>query len=77
MKTYFTFGQRHTHRVNGITFDCDSVAVINADDESAARAKAFEYFGDKWCFSYPENQWNDEKMKYFPRGLIEVETPTP
>ena len=69
MKVYITFGQVHTHRVNGKTFDCDSVAVIEAESYAAGRARAFELFEDKWhqCLE------SAPKMEYFPRGLINVE----
>jgi len=73
MNIYITFGQSHTHRVNGKTFDCDSVAVIEAENEAEGRKKAFEYFGDKWFTSYTDNSWIGEMTKYFPRGFIEVE----
>lgn len=72
MKVYITFGQVHAHSVNGITFDKDCVAVINAEDEEKGREKAFEYFGDKWFTSYTEKSWNDTNMYCFPRGFIEV-----
>jgi hypothetical protein len=67
MKTFVTFGQGHTHRVNGKTFDCDCIAVVDGD-----RAKVFEIFGPKFCFEYPEENWDEGKMKFFPRGYIEV-----
>lgn len=69
MKTYITFGQSHTHRVNGKTLDCDCVAAIESASHDEGRTKAFEYFGDKFCFSYFEKA---PDMRYFPRGVIEV-----
>ena len=73
MKTYFTFGQSHAHSVNGKTLDKDCVAVINASSERAARELAFQLFdGGKFCFSYPEGTFNFDNMKYYPRGLIEL-----
>ena len=68
-KYYITFGQSHVHRVNDITFDCDSVACIRAVDEGAARAIAFDLFGSKWFTSYTEETIN---LKYFPRGVFNV-----
>ena len=68
MKTYVTFGQTHTHSVNGKTFDKDCVAIVNGD-----RAKAFEIFEGQFCFEYSENEWEDENIKYFPRGYITVD----
>lgn len=71
-KTYVTFGQEHAHRVNGSTFDKDSVAVINCDSPEHGRALAFELFGAKFCFEYHEDQFDHSNMVYFPRGLIEA-----
>ena len=69
MTTYVTFGQAHTHRVNGKTFDCNSVAVIESDTWEEGRAKAFELFGRQFCFEY----FNEKPdMSFFPRGLIKV-----
>lgn len=68
MKTFVTFGQDHAHSINGKTFDKDCVAVVNGD-----RDRVFEIFGPKFSFEYPEEYWDDEKMRYFPRGYIEVE----
>lgn len=73
MNTYITFGQIHVHRVNGKTFDCDTVAVIQAENENAGREKAFEYFGDKWHQSFDEKSWKPETLSYFPKGLLHVE----
>ena len=72
MKTYVTFGQDHAHRVNGKTFDCDCVAVIDCDSPQEGRRLAFEYFGPKFCFEYPEEQFDLGSMHYYPRGFIEV-----
>lgn len=73
MKIYITFGQVHIHSVNGKIFNKDSIAVIEAESESAGRARAFEMFGPKWHQSIPETDWKAEYIKYFPRGFIEVE----
>ena len=74
-KTYVTFGQNHVHRVNGKTFDCECVAVINCPDHLTGRAKTFEYFNSKFRFEYHEDQWTTDKAQYFPRGFIEVNPP--
>lgn len=73
MKTYITFGQAHAHHVNGITFDKDLVAVIEAPNYKEARDRAFELFGRQWAFAYPEDEWTEKKQSYFPRGCAEVE----
>lgn len=72
MKTFITFGQVHTHRVNGKALDCDCVAVIESSDAQTGRATAFELFGDKFFTTYTEENFDHESMKYFPRGFIEV-----
>lgn len=75
---FVTFGQAHVHRVNGLTFDKDSVAVINCTSYEHGRELAFEYFGGKFCFTYTEEEVNNPgldklaglDMSYFPRGII-------
>ena len=72
MKTYVTFGFDHTHAVNGKTFDKDCVAVIESESAEAGREKAFEYFGAKFCFEYPEDRFDMASMHWYPRGFIDV-----
>jgi len=67
-KLYITFGQIHTHSVNGKTFDKGSVALVNCKDYTDGRRRAFEYFDDKWAFAYQ----GKPDMSFFPRGVIEV-----
>lgn len=71
MITYITFGQAHTHRVNGNTFDCDCVAVI---DDPGDRSVIFDHFGREWAFQYDDTE--SVKMEYYPRGLIHVSNAT-
>lgn len=71
-KTYVTFGQNHTHSVNGETIDKDCVAVITSENAGTGRALAFEMFGPKFCMEYPEKYFNSDMMQHFPRGLIMV-----
>lgn len=73
MKTYVTFGQAHVHSVNGKTFDKDCVAVIECRNAKEGRRLAFEYFGRQFCFEYHEDEFDTNKMRYFPRGLLPVE----
>jgi hypothetical protein len=68
VKTFVTFGQVHTHSINGKTFDKNCVAIVNGD-----RDKVFEIFGEKFSFEYSEDSWNEDWMKYYPRGYITVE----
>lgn len=73
IKTYVTFGQDHLHSIGDKVFDKDCVAVIKADSEFRGREKAFEFFGRQFFATYPERLWNEDNLKYFPRGYIEVE----
>ena len=69
---YISFGQVHTHSVNGKTFDKNCLAAITCDGWQDGRAKAFDYFGDKFATSYDQSQINDELLGWFPRGIINV-----
>ncbi len=71
-KHYVTFGQVHIHSVNGKTLDKDTVAVYHADNDAEGRAKAFEYFGDKFFTDYHGEMWNPENLIYFPKGYVEI-----
>lgn len=62
---WFTFGQTHTHSVNGITFDKDCVVKITAEDP---RKRMFSLFGNKWSMEYS----NEPDMSYYPRGVFEL-----
>jgi len=67
MRHYFTFGQDHTHRVNNVTLDKDSVVEIVADNQASARCKMFDTFDAKWAMQYTEDTLD---MRYFPRGVV-------
>jgi len=70
MKVYITFGQVHTHSVNGKTFDKDCIGVINCKDEEQGREIAMDVFGG--VFHQCLTEANSEFMQYFPRGFIEL-----
>ena len=70
---YVTFGQIHTHRINNITIDCDCVVEYGAENAIEGRKKAFEYFSDKFFTDYHDKAFNEENLKYFPRGIINIE----
>jgi len=72
-KTYVTFGQEHVHRVNGKTLDKDTVAVFTATTREEGRAKAFEFFGPKFCFEYYDKEWNEKNLSYFPKGYVDLD----
>ena len=73
MKTYVTFGFDHRHEINGFVFDKDCVAMVEGMDAEDARRNVFEIFGPKFCMEYPEGHFKPESMKYFPRGIFDVE----
>jgi len=70
--TYVSFGQDHVHIINGIIFDKDCVALLEDITVREGREIAFELFGKKFCFEYPEKHFKKETLKYYPRGLIKV-----
>lgn len=72
MKTYVTFGQNHTHSVNGKTLDKNTVAVITASSPDEGRELAFKFFGPKFSFEYPEAFWCNDSMEHFPGGYVEI-----
>ncbi len=68
MKTYFTFGQDHAHRINGKTLDKDWVVEMETKTREEAREKMFEFFGQKWS-----NQYNKKPtMSFYPKGIIKL-----
>ena len=73
MKHYITFGQVHTHRVNGQTFDCNCVAVLEAPNANIARDLAFELFGAQWHNHYTDDNVPADLLNHFPRGEIYVD----
>lgn len=72
MKMYVTFGQVHTHSVNGKTLDKDCVAVIECEDVSHGRKLIAEYFGRVYCFDYTEESFDFGTLRYYPKGLISI-----
>jgi len=72
MKIYITLGQDHIHKVGGMVYDKDCVVVIEAEDEESGRQIAFDNFGKKWFTSYTENNWDETKLRYYPRGYKEL-----
>lgn len=72
MKMYISFGQAHIHHFGEVVFDKDCLAEIICKTYEEGRARAFELFGSKFCFSY---HWDEleGKFDYFPRGAISTE----
>ena len=68
-KWIVTFGQVHTHRINGYTFDKDSVAIVEAEDYKKGREIAFDLFDGIFHDFMPEEEYDERGHgQYFPRG---------
>lgn len=72
-KHYVTLGQVHTHRINNITLDCDCVVSYEAKDAKEGREIAVMHFGTQFCTDYHDTQFKQENLKYFPRGIINID----
>jgi hypothetical protein len=72
-KHFVTFGQDHVHALNGKTLDKDCVASFEAKDWKEGRERAFELFGPKFCFEYHDREFTEDILKYFPRGIIDID----
>lgn len=68
-KTYITFGQDHVHTIGIQVFNKDCVALVNLPEEEARAV-----FMPKFCFSYSEERFNHDDLRYFPRGIVELAT---
>jgi hypothetical protein len=68
-KYWISFGQTHTHSVNGKTLDKDCLLEIEAENEEAARNQVIALIGLKWANIYEELEGN---LEYFPRGVIKL-----
>lgn len=71
-KVYVSFGQIHTHSINGKTLDKDSIAVIRCESYKEGRELAFKWFKGLFHNCWSEEEFNDKILMYFPRGCIEV-----
>ena len=69
-KFYFTCGQKHSHTINGKTWDKDSVLEVIAEKENNAIEVVFSLVGPQWAFCYTEEVMTDEEIKtYYPNGI--------
>jgi len=66
---YFSFGQSHVHRIDGVTLDADVLLRVEDDDQVNARHRVFDAIGPKWHTQYTEENVD---FSYFPRGYVEV-----
>jgi hypothetical protein len=65
---YVSFGQTHTHNINGTILNRDCVLRIYAESSYKARNIAFALFDGKFSILYKEKP----NMKLFPRGIIDI-----
>ena len=71
--TYITFGFEHVHKIKDVFFDKDTVALIENVTPAEGREKAFELFGNKFCFEYPEKHFPFDSLKlYYKKGVRRV-----
>ena len=73
MKFFISFGQGHAHRIDGFTYDCDSLMLVEAKDEMTARLGLNQLLKGKWSSLY--HQLSSDTLRYFPRGVINVTRP--
>lgn len=64
MSVLVSFGQTHTHSINGITIDKDCIVKVES------RKRALELFGEWFCFTYTADC--PPRMEFFPRGVIDL-----
>jgi len=72
MKTYITFGQIHAHSINGKTFDKDCVGVIEHSEDKNGHEIAMDIFDGIFHQAIPEDKFDMENMRFFPRGFINL-----
>jgi len=70
IKQYFTFGQVHYHKINGVIYDEDCVLEIESDTKGGARDVMFAIFGSVWSFQYD----TCPDLSLFPRGIIKLKS---
>lgn len=73
-KIYVTFGQTHRHEIQGIVYDKDCVAVLEAKNHFEGRMLVNELFDGMFYTTYCEDTWDDDyRLAYFPRGYINLD----
>lgn len=70
---YFTFGMNHV-KEDGSTLYFNYVK-IPAVCEHDARAMMFQARGEKWAFSYPQEQWDQSREADKDTGFVSTEIP--
>lgn len=68
---FVSFGQVHTHRINGKTFDCDVLMELVEPDYNTAYERAHELTGGIFGTVYTEEQAQKPGfMELFPNGSM-------
>ena len=75
-KYYFSFGSGQTCRINGITWDVNSLMVLRAESECGASSVVRNLTNNRYCTSYTQKRIDEDPnfMQWFPRGMIELES---
>lgn len=71
-KTFVTFGQVHKHILADKVFDKDCICIIESTSYDEGRKIAEEAFGKVFCTTYFADNWNEDDMKFYPRGYIQL-----
>ena len=74
MKFYISFGQAHAHRIDGLTYDADSLMLVEAPGELVARLGVNKLTEGRWSSLYQETELPNV-LHYFPRGVINQDKP--
>jgi len=74
MRFYISFGQAHTHSIDGQTYDKDCLLAIEAKDELQARLGVNKMLNGKWCGIYNEMDL-ERHGHYFPHGVRNMDRP--
>lgn len=70
-KYYITFGQIHTHSVNGKTFDKNCLCEITAESYGEAHTQAMDIFSKRFHNCHHEREL-ERIIEYYPRGVIKL-----
>jgi len=81
MRYYITFGQKHNHIISGNLFNKDCVALIEAPAPIKTRYrkerpgfdKAMIIFKGIFHNCFTEDEFEQDSMQFYPRGVISVE----
>lgn len=66
--SYFTFGQIHTHSINGHTLDKNCIVKIT---DKNPRGVMVKNFGQFWANEYSEEEVS-KIIHLFPRGVYDL-----